>query len=118
MSPVLVTSKKKTVEAASSAKVAVSQLACDRHDAQKLSVLKGPFPKRMHETFFSAVKKKLGKGMLDSWLCGWWKLNIQARKKKGRLSCLLSLACPKVLWTQQLTNAMQSGNMCSGKAET
>ena len=44
MPPVLITSKKKTVEAASSATVAVNQVACERHDAQKLTnVLRGSF---------------------------------------------------------------------------
>jgi len=114
MSSVLITSKKKRVEAASSAAVAASsatvavhQLTCERHDAQKL----------MNQISW-AVKKKLGKGTLNSWLCGWWKLNIPTRRKKGRPSWPLSLACPKLLWTQQQTNAEQSGNMCSGQAET
>ena len=82
MSSLLITSKKKKVEAASnaavgasSATVAVHQLACERHDAQKLiNVLKGSFPKGMHESDFLGSEEEVGER--NSGFLGWWKLNI------------------------------------------
>lgn len=79
MSAVVITSKKKRVEAASSAPVAASsatvaaqQLACERHDAQKLiNVLRGSFPKGMHESDFLGSEEEVGErnaAFLAVWL--------------------------------------------------
>ena len=89
MSAVVITSKKKRVEAASSAPVAASsstvaaqQLACERHDAQKLAcerhdaqklinVLRGSFPKGMHESDFLGSEEEVGErnaAFLAVWL--------------------------------------------------
>ena len=60
MSSALITSKKR-VEAASSATVAVHQLACKRHAAQKLvNVLKGSFPKGLRESDFMGSEEEVG----------------------------------------------------------
>ena len=91
MSSLLITSKKKKVEAASSAGVAASsatvavhQLACERHDAQKLiNVLRGSFPKGLHESDFLGSEEEVGERNAE-FLAVWLVETEHASKEKER----------------------------------